>query len=309
MKKIINSEVIEGRLYQYNLVKKKVQNKESKNYGTDFISGTVSIATDEEGLNVLDVHYTYKTEITSNGKKDASYAILDSILNGGAKTWLVDGKDAAMKVRCTPSLALNDFVSQNGEMVAAKVNESGFINPVRGELSPEDQRNTFNCDMLITNVFSVDATDDVPAYVRVKGAVFSFRGDLLPVEFVCKNVLTGYFEGLDVSPANPVLTRVTGHIFNSTITRKIEEEGAFGLVSVKTITRNVKEYVIDWAIPTEYEFGAEDVMTRDELKKAIQDREVYLASVKKRHDDYITQRNAAPFDSAAPTVAVENFDF
>lgn len=307
MKKIINSEVIEGRLYQHNLTKKKVQNKESKNFGTDFISGTISIATDEEGLNVIDVHFTYKTEMTSNGKKDVTYGVLDNILNGG-KTWLLDGKDAAMKLRCTPAIAVNDFINNNGEAIAAKVNEGGFVNLVRGELAPEDQRNTFNCDMLITSVTSVDETEDTPAFVRVKGAVFNFRGDLLPVEFVCKNVLTGYFESLDVSSANPVFTRVTGHIFNSTVTKKIEEEGAFGLVSVKTVTRNVKEYVIDWAIPVEYEFGAEDVMTKEELKKAIQDREVYLAEVKKRHDDYIAQRNNTSASASVP-VAVEDFDF
>ena len=52
-KELFNVEYVSGRLYQHNLVKKTVQNKESKNFGTEFISGTVDIVTDEEGnINV-----------------------------------------------------------------------------------------------------------------------------------------------------------------------------------------------------------------------------------------------------------------
>lgn len=308
-KNLLNNETIQGRLYQHDLVKKKVQNKESKNYGVDFISGTLDIATDEEGLNIISVHYTFKTEITSNGKKDVTYGVLDNIINSG-KTWVTDGKDEAMKLRLTPSIAINDFIAADGTAVAQIRNEGGFVNILRGELpEKEDERNTFDCDMLITGVFPVDETEDTPAFVRVKGAVFNFRGDLLPVEFVCKNVLTDYFLGLDASPKNPVFTRVKGNIYNSTVVRKIEEEGAFGLVSVRTVNRTVKEYVITWTIPIAYDFGEEDTMTAEELKKAIQNREVYLADVKKRHDDYVATRDSAPKASDTVKVVAENFDF
>lgn len=306
-KNFINQLKIEGRLYQHNLEMKQVQNKESKNYGTDFITGTLDIATDEEGMNVISVHYTYVVETTSSGKKNVTFGVLKDIING-AKTWLTDGKDEALKLRLTPSIAINDFIAADGTAVAQVRNEGGFVNLVRGELSPENQRNRFNCDILITNVFPVDATDDTPASVKVKGAVFNFRGDLLPVEFVCKNALMDYFNSLDASPKNPIFTRVEGFVCNSTVTRNIEEEGAFGLISVKTVTRNIREYVIDWAIPVEYEF-AEDTLTLAELKQAIQNREVYLAEVKKRHDDYISQRNAGPATTAANNVVVEKFDF
>lgn len=58
MKKTINKETIEGRVYQFDLEVKKVQNTESENYGKDFISGTLEVAVDEDGLNVVPVHYT-----------------------------------------------------------------------------------------------------------------------------------------------------------------------------------------------------------------------------------------------------------
>lgn len=310
MKKVINSENIEGRLYQYDLTKRTVENKESKNYGKEYISGTVEVATDEEGLNVIPVHYTFKTAVTANGKPDVSFGILNNMVNGAYKTWIADGKDEAVKVRLTPSLALNDFVASDGTMVAQKVNESGFINIVNGELAPEDhnQRNKFKCDMVITGVTEVDATDDYPPMQRIKGAVFSYRGDLLPVEFICRGPFMEYFRSINPTTSEPVFTMVEGGIFNNHVSHTIEEEGAFGSVSVRTVTRNVKEYVIDYAKPTEYDFGAEDVLTAEELKQKMQDRQVYLAGVKKRYDDYVAQREATP-SVANNTVTVDKFDF
>ena len=54
-KDFINKEFIEGRLYQHNLVMKTVKNEQSAEFGKEFISGTIDIATDEEGLNVIPV--------------------------------------------------------------------------------------------------------------------------------------------------------------------------------------------------------------------------------------------------------------
>ena len=82
-KDFINKEFIEGRLYQHNLVMKTVKNEQSTEFGKEFISGTIDIATDEEGLNVIPVHFTYVTEITKNGKVNATYTNLKNIINGG----------------------------------------------------------------------------------------------------------------------------------------------------------------------------------------------------------------------------------
>lgn len=301
-----NTESISGRLYQHNLVKKTVQNKESKNYGTEFISGTVDIAVDEEGLNVIPIHYTYVVATTSNGKNNATYGVLDSIING-AKTWITDGKDAALKVRASTALALNDFYNNNDELVSARRNEGGFLNVIN-ELPPENERATFQFDMVITSTTRVESENEED-FVRVKGCVFNFRKALLPVEIVCRDVAgMPYFESLDASPAEPVFTEVRGNVVSNTIKREIEEESAFGSASVRTVTRTVREWQITWARPTEYVFGEEDTITADELRKAIQDRQVYLAEVKKRADDYKASRatQAAP---KAASVPAGGFDF
>jgi len=304
-----NAESISGRLYQHNLEKKVVQNKDSKNYGTEFISGTVDIATDEDGLNVIPIHYTYVTEVTSSGKKNVTFGVLESIING-AKTWITDGKDAALKVRANTALALNDFYNQSGELVSARRNEGGFLNVIN-ELPPENERATFAFDMVITSATRVEADgENIPEdFVRLKGAIFNFRKDLLPVEFVCRDEGgMAYFESTDASPKNPIFTEIRGNVVSNTIKREIEEESAFGSASVRTVTRTVREWQVNWARPTEYTFGEEDTITAEELNTAIQNRQVYLAEVKKRADDY----KASKATSAAPkttSVPAGGFDF
>ena len=313
-KNFINREFIEGRLYQHNLTIKQVQNKDSANYGKDFISGTLDIATDEEGLNVISIHFTYVTEVTNSGKVNVTYGVLKSIIDG-AKAWITDGKEQALKLRVNTALALNDFYTQDGSLVSAKRNEGGFVNTVTN-LVPEPERNRFDLDLVITSVNRVIADEEKGIdndFLTIKGACFNFRNDLLPIEFTCRREDgMGYFESLDASPSNHIFTRVKGAINSTTVKHEIAEESAFGTASVRTVTRTTKEWCIDWANPTEYDFGAEDTLTADELRKMMQDREVYLADIKKRHDDYIKNRDNSFQSKPASTstsVPTGEFDF
>lgn len=313
MKKTINSETIEGRLYQHNLQLKTVQNENSENYGKEFISGTIEIATDEAGLNVIPVHFTYVVEMTKSGKKNVTFGVLKSIIEG-AKAWVTDGKDAALKVRVNTALGLNDFYSQRDDrMVSVKRNEGGFVNVIKALPPEEEGRSKFSADMVITSVMRVEADEESGIekdYLRIRGAIFNFRNDLLPVEFVCRNEKAfSYFEGLDVSGSNPVFTEVRGVIVNNTIKQTVEEESAFGTVSVQTTSRDVKEWVITWARPVEYDFGAEDVLTTDELKKAMQDREVYLANIKEQAEKFRAEREAAASSKGESVIPDGGFDF
>ena len=53
MRKNINKEKIEGRLFSHTLELKTVKDQNSANFGKEFIAGTVEIAVDEDGLNVI----------------------------------------------------------------------------------------------------------------------------------------------------------------------------------------------------------------------------------------------------------------
>ena len=69
MKKMLNSVHLEGRIYAHDLTVKTVQNEQSKNFGKEFIAGNLEVAVDEDGLNVIPVHFTYVTETTNSGAK------------------------------------------------------------------------------------------------------------------------------------------------------------------------------------------------------------------------------------------------
>ena len=296
-----NREKIEGRVYQFDLSIKTVQNESSKNYGTEFISGNLEVAVDEDILNVIPIHFTYVVEQTKNGKKNATYTALKKIIEEG-KTIIADGKDEATKVRIDTALGLNEFYTQDDQLVSVKTNEGGFVTIIN-ELGPVEERNTFATDIIITNVSRVEADEEKNIkedYVIVKGAIFDFRGALLPVDFVVRNPQgLNYFEDLGASGSNPIYTKVWGKINCETITRVVEEESAFGEAAVRTYERKTKEWVITGASRVPYEFGDEEVLTSEELTKLMQDRELMLADLKKRNDEYKAQK-ASQTTTAAP---------
>ena len=315
MKKAINRERISGRIYEHNLAV-KVTGESSKNPGTEYIGGTIDVATDEDCLNVVTVNFTYVTETTKSGGKNNTFTALKNIIDNG-KTVLVDGKDAATMVRIDTALGLNEFyTSRSGEetLVQAKRNEGGFVSIVN-KLDGEDARNTFEFDMLINGTRIVEANEEknIPAdYLVVKGAVFNFRNDMLPVELVVKSAGgIKYFESLDASSSNLVFTKVWGKIESQTIVDKREEESAFGEAAVKEYTRIVKEWVITGTAKETYEMDDEqNGITADEVKKAMADMEVRLADVKKRQDEYQASKSATSAPASAGTTAASGgFNF
>lgn len=315
MRKPINKENISGRIYEHNLVE-KVTGETSKNPGTKFISGTIDVATDDEGLNIVQVHYTYVTEVTKAGKTNNTYTALKNIIDNG-KTILTDGKDEATMVKLDTALDLNDFyVNRNGEqtLVKAKRNESGFVTIVN---KLPEERNTFEFDMLINGTQYVEADEEKNIkndYLIVKGAIFNFRGDILPVELICKNPGgIKYFESLDASQTNLTFTKVWGTINSETIVTKKEEESAFGEPAVKEYTRNIREWVITGTSKPDlvYEIGDEkNGITEEEIKTALANREVHLADVKKRQEEYQASKNAGSTASVASApAAMGGFSF
>lgn len=305
MKKMINTERIEGRIYQHNLVKKTVQNQASQNFGKEFISGNIEVAVDEEGLVIIPVHFTYVEPITKSGNKNATYTNLDRIINGG-KTWVTDGKDEALKVRIDTALALNDFYTQDDRLVSTKVNEGGFVTII-SDLGPENERNTFTTDMLITNVTRVEADPEKNIdkdYVVVKGAIFNFRNALLPVDFIVRNDEgMEYFEDLNASQNEPVFTKVWGRINCGSISNEVKEETAFGEEAVRTFERKIREWIITGTSKVPYDFGDETVLTVAEVQKAMQDRQLMLADTKKRSEEYRAQKDggSTPTPAATPS--------
>lgn len=313
MMKVKNECHIEGYLYEHNL-EKKVSGEKSKNPGTEFISGTISIATDEDILNIVPIHFTYVTALTSSGKPNATFATLSNIVDGTYDTVMNGGKDNAAKIRVDSAIGLNEFYSdRNGkeELVSAKRNEGGFVHLVTdGLVDDVKNRNTFKCDMLITNVRHIEADEEknLPEKAIVRGAIFDFRKSLLPVEFTAINPgAINYFEGLDASNSNPVFTQIWGRQVSETVVRTITEESAFGDPHVREVKSNRKDWVITGARPEPYEWDDESTLTAAEVNEAGKERELMLAALKQRQDEYKASKNTVTSKVTIPTNSSFNF--
>lgn len=322
MKKMINEVKIIGRLYSADLKEAVVENKESAVFGKSYINGTVNIATDEEGLNVVPITFTFVTDTTKAGKSNPTYANLKKIMSDDSiKTFSKDGKDAATIVEVKSSqLAVDDrYVVANKEYKAWTNNSGGFVSfKTKNDLPElEEDRNSFDADIVITGFRRVpeDTEKNVAEHGVIHGAIFSFNGSILPIDFKVTNAGgIDYFEGLGVSNSNPVFTKVHGMIVNNRVVVKTEESSAFGKPIIKTDVKTTRDWIVTSAIETPYSFGTEGVLTAEELTKAMQDREIHLAKVKKDAEDYAAKKNTgasngptAPAVGAAAAVGAFKF--
>lgn len=310
-KTMINQTHLEGVLYEHAL-EAKVSGDTSKNPGTPFITGTISIATDDAMTNIVPVHFTYVTATFGSGKPNDTYTTLNNIVNGTFGTYMKDGADKAVKLRVDSAIGLNEFYTdRNGkeELVSAKRNEGGFVHKVDALDEDEKVRNTFKADMVINCVTHVDADEEknLPEKVIVKGAIFDFRKSLLPVEFSATNVnAMNYFESLGATQRSPVFTCVWGRQVSETIVRQIVTESAFGEDEVREVKNTRRDFVITGASKDPYVWDDEGSITAAELNEAIQKREVDLAAMKKRQDEYKASKNRIT-PAAAPAQGGFNF--
>ena len=273
--------------------------------------GTVSISTDDACTNIVPVHFTYVTATTAKGSTNATFTTLMNIVDGKYGTVMANGKDNATKLRIDSAIGLNEFYTdRNGqeELVSAKRNEGGFVHLCDALNEDETTRNTFKCDMLITGVKEVEADEEkkLPAKAIVRGAIFDFRGALLPVEFSAVNPgAINYFVGLGASQANPTFTCLWGRQVSETVVRQLVTESAFGEDEVREVKNTRKDFVITGAAKETYVWDDESTITAADLTKAIADRETYLATIKQRQDEYKASK-AAPA-AAAPAKSGFNF--
>ena len=312
MKKNMNNAThIEGYLYEHDL-ELKVSGPNSKNPGTEFIAGNVHIATNNAKDNIVPVHFTYVTATTKKGSPNATFGILKDIIDGKLGSIMGNGEDSAAKLRIDSAIGLNEFYTdRNGteELVSVKRNEGGFVHTTSSLSDLENNRNTFRVDMLITGVKHVDADEErgLPEKGILKGAIFNFRNELLPVEFsVVHPDAISYFESLEASSKNPVFTELRGEQVSETIIKTIEEKSAFGGSSVREVKNTRKDWVVTWAAEETYEWDSEETLTATEVQKAMSDREVALATMKQRADEWKSQKSNGAA-TAAPATGGFNF--
>ena len=304
MKKMINKVHIEGWVYDHKLTS-KVAGEKAKNPGVTFINGTVDIATDDNCLNIVTIHYSYVTPVTKQNKPNATFNALNSILTDN-KTVVKVGKENAVKVRADTSIGLNEFYSDRSgkeELVSAKRNEGGFIHIITDALSEKDtDRNNWEADTVVTKVREIEADPErnLPAKVVISGYMFDFKNALLPIDVVAyKESAQNYFLGLEASEANPTFIKLKGQQVSQVIIRTVTEESAFGdEPDVKEFKNTVREFVVTGALPP-YEWDSEESITAQEMKEALASREITKAEIKQRQDEYNASRSTKAPAAAA----------
>lgn len=280
---MFNRVTIEGFVYSHNLEKKTVQNKNSRNFGKEFIGGKLNIATDAEGRNVVTVYYSYVTPEKKDGSTNPNYTVLEKIVDHKVGNMIEDGVASAAKVTIDGVFECNDFVSkQTGEIVssfrAASSFNGGFIH-LAETISPKA---SFHVDMLINKVIEKEADEekDLAAKVEISGCIFDWKGEIIPAHFtVAGPRAMDYFVGLGASETSPVLTELEGIMENETYTMQTTKESAFGDDVVVETTRSRKQNVITWARPEPYEWDTEATILGSEVTAAVQNREIKLAQL------------------------------
>lgn len=310
-KKLINTARVEGYVYESSL-ELKISGPNSKNPGTEFIAGELKVATNDALTNIISVHFTYVTAVTTGGKNNATFGVLKNIVDKNIGTVMADGIEKAGMVRIDTAIGLNEFYSDRTgkeELVSAKRYEGGFVNTISALDEDEKNRNIFECDIIITSFIrkEADVEKNLPEKGIIKGAIFDFRNSLMPVELSVTNPnAMDYFEGLDASNKAPVFTKIRGRQLSEVTKKRIEEKSAFGDMFVREVPSTRKDWVVTWAAELPYEWDTEETMTVAELNEAITARETYLATLKQRQDEYKASKNAAP---AIATPAAGAFNF
>lgn len=295
MKKMMNKTHIEGVLYQHSL-EMKVSGPNSARPNTEYIRGSIDIATSNDMLNIVTVRFSYVAEKFPSGKTNDTYNVLKNIIDEKYGTYMAVG-DNATKLRIDSSIGLNEFYTDrdgNETFVSVKGNEGGFVHVTDSLEEDEKMRNIFKCDMVITNVIRKEADEEkqIPEKVIIKGAIFDFRNAILPVEFSVTNEGgMRYFEGLGATPQTPKFTQVWGNQVSEQIVRTITEESAFGDPQVREIKSSRKDFVVTGALKEEYIWDSEETILASELSQAMTNRELHLAELKKR---YVESKNAEP---------------
>lgn len=296
MRKTINTTHIEGWLYQHAL-SLKVTGEKSKNPGTQFINGTIDVATNDAMTNIVTIHFSYVTPTyAKSGSSNATFNALQNIINGVTCNVIEHGADRAAKIRIDSQVGLNEFWSTRnnpkGEVVSQIRNEGGFIHVVQTVAAAEGLRDIFKTDMIVTGVRRIEAdpTRGREEKVEIKGYVFDFRNALLPVTYYAYGGGMDHFEALEASVNNPVFLCVNGHQVSKTVTTVRESENSgWGETFAQEVTSTQREFVVTGA-DSPYEWDTEESITAQEYKEALQNREMAIAEIKSRQEEYEASR-------------------
>lgn len=311
----INKANVDGIVYEHKLRLKEC-GPNTKNPGQQFITGDVTVAVSDDMLTTVPVNFGFITEFFNKKnddgtpKRNTTFDLLKRLIdNNETIANPAYGKNGALRISIQGEVECNDFcLRDSGELVAQRRLRGVFAHVG----SPTDKMGaTFETDMLIKS-YTEREMEDEENYGILDGYVFNWRNDFMPVTYNVRiPAAMKYFDKADISQAEPLLTRLQGKIVSNTVERTVEEEGAFGEPIVKSTSSTFRSWDIFFAAKDPYEFGEDEVMTKNDIKAGMKIREEKLAGIKADWESRKENASAfaAPASSAPAADDDEDFAF
>lgn len=304
MKSSMKNEVnVRGYVFNHTL-QAKVSGPNSKNPGTPFIQGDINVAKSLDAMDVIPVHFSYVTETLRSGKPNQTYQNLMKLIEDGNSKTIEGNSDNPNKVRISGAIEVNDFYDREDKLRSPKRIRGSFVHFLNANEQVGDPGKAvqFNLDVILfdAGVREVENGDD---YYQVRGYGFAFNDAVLPLELTVCAEGVSFFEKLGIDQENPYFGNVWGTIKSNVIEIQTETDDSdvgFGELVVRPTTRTFRSWEITGAKqPLDID---ETTITLEELQNLLEEREVYLADVKKRTDDYrTTQQGKQGFPTSNPT--------
>ena len=239
------------------------------------IRGAISIMTDAETKNTVDVEFIPQKETYSTGKPNPNYAILDRILNGEVASVETDGEAKASKLRITAQIETNPYyTSENDQLVLKEFPQ------VRGNFIHIDDKakdsHGFSVDALVNSVEDrLDRNGEETGEIELGVSIFNdYRQFWMPVKMIVREPMAIDYIRMNYVPNESYVT-VSGEIINQVVETEAEStEMGFGEQTVSSSFTLREMVIVGGTVPRDLP------MTDEEMDKVRGNRETYLAERK-----------------------------
>lgn len=267
------------------------------------IMGDVTIKTGEDETHVISY---FAKELTKDGAVSKNFKSLKTAMDemvtvADIAQGYSDGEPSALT--CQGELTLNEFKTQNGELVS-NVRIGGKFAPSRfkGERSEFQPKAEYTIEGIVYKniIAEMGKDDEETGRLKIEIYVPLYKGKIIPLSFVTVPTLQqNQKDYLEENFTKGASVKLWGKLVNKS--KKIERviEAGFGEDTVETTYERVREFVAVGGVL--YEDGVhKEVFDTSLLKEAIAIRERFLASIEAK-EQKPQQQQSAGFGGEAPT--------
>lgn len=268
LRQAVNKVYIEGILAENDLNYTSFT-KNGKN--VEAIGGKITVKVTQK-INGVDKElmipvHMFSAKYKNDGNPNPAYASIDATKNNLVSIAASD-EDHADRIRLTGSLEMNEYYSQNGQLVSFPRIKASFVNKISKEIC--NQRAEGEIEFCVAEKIEEIENDEPTGRLIVRGIVPQYGGkiDVIPFYVTAPTAIdvanTYWNEGDSV--------RVQIKLNFSSTTKQIIEEVDFGDPIVRNRTVNVSEVIISGGnrapLDEEEAFGTSDIQTALAERKA-----------------------------------------